>query len=363
MSDIEVKAPANIKISGEHAGEHAVAYGGSSLSAAIDIYATAKVTESSDPNRLDISLPDLNESTSLDYKTLQVLYENYSKRNTKDSADLIRYVEKFSDEIGKDMLAYATIAARLLFEHKVNPMGKMVMIHSDVPVQKGFASSSICPAVFGIGLIKSSGKKLKDSDAIDIIRDGDRVIHKLETAGRIDVGPAYYGGYAIFSATDGVKKVDVITPLKVVIFDVGPKPPTSEMVAKVRELYKTRPESTTKILKDIDNCVEECINALKEGNLKKLGIQMAINHSLLRELGVSSKLLDKAVQTALLNEALGAKMCGGGGGGMGIALVKDDSDAAKVISALKQNGFDAYTASISLKGAKDYLKPGNRIKV
>lgn len=349
MAIVEVKAPSNIKI----AGEHSVVYGGPSLSVAIEKYATARAEDTS-ADRLEIVLKDLGTSASFDLKTLEGLYTDYSKRDTSAPDGLARYIEKNSG-IAKDMLPYATIAARLYGEHGINPIGKRVVIHSELPVQSGYASSAVCSAAFTIALLKLSGKKLDDATAIDTIRDGERIVHRSETAGRIDVGPVYFGGYATFSSSEGVKKADISTKITVVVIDTGPKPPTAEMVKKVRDLYNKDTVGTSVILKQIDQCVEQCIESLKKGDLKNVGRHMSRDHELLKALGVSSYRLDDAVLTAVKNGAYGAKLCGGGGGGMAAALVDNDSTASKVIAALKDRDFVAYSVGISLKGAKDYL--------
>ncbi len=284
------------------------------------------------------------------------MYAEYSKRNTSSNDDLGKYIEKHLN-LGKEILPYATIAARLFKEFGVNPLGKTVTITaaSEVPVQKGYASSAICSTSFAMVLIKASGKKIDDQKAIDVSRDGERIVHRNENAGRIDVGPAYYGGYVIFSSASGVLKEGISTKINVVVFDTGPKPPTAEMVKKIRDLYNKDTEGTTKILHEIDSCVTGCIDSLKVGNLVRLGEYMSRNHELLAKLGVSSERLDRAVSIAVDNGAYGAKLCGGGGGGIGIALVGDNNTAKKVTDALKKNKFDAYSVSISLKGAKSYL--------
>lgn len=362
MVDVEVKVPSNIKIS----GEHSVVFGGPSLSAATPPYATAVLSDTNS-DRLEITLNDLKISASLDEATLRNLYAEYSKRDINPKkpgdttpTDLARYIARHS-EIRKEILPYATMASRLLVEQGINPIGKKIIIHSDVPIGKGYASSAVCSTAFAMVLVKASGKQLDDNEAIDVSRDGERIVHGIETGGRLDVGPIYFGGYATFSAAEGIKSLKILTPINVVVMDVGPKPPTIEMVKKVRALHDSDAAGTDKILREIDGVVLKCIDALKSGNLKELGIQMYHNHELLRKLGVSSDRLDKAVSIAMSNGAYGAKLCGGGGGGMGIALVGNDADSQKVINALRSNGFEAYSVNVTLKGAKDQVRVKTKI--
>ena len=356
MRTIEVKAPSNIKIS----GEHSVVYDGPCLSAAIPLYATASVSDTG-TGRLTVVLKDLGISAQFDSSTLKHLYTEYDKRDTTQKAagdtsptDLARYIDGHN-EIKKEVLPYATIAARLLVEHEINILGKEVVIHSEVPIGKGYASSAVCSTSFTVALLKATGSKLDDQTAIDISRDGERIVHRIETGGRLDVGPVYFGGYVIYSKDDGIKRQTISAPIKVVVMDTGPKPPTSQMVQKVKDRRVADQVGTDKILRAIDSCVLQGIAALKSGNLEELGKQMSRNHGLLRELGVSSEGLDKAVALAMSNGALGAKLCGGGGGGMGMALVKDEATAKKVIDALREHGFDGFSTRVTLQGAKHFL--------
>ena len=359
MVNVEVKVPSNIKI----AGEHSVVFGGPSLSAAVPPYATATLSSSSQ-DKLEVVLKDLDISAAFDEPALRKLYSEYGKRDTapKKTGDkrltgLAEYIAGHA-EIRREMLPYATIAARLLVEQGINPIGKQVAIHSDVPIGKGYASSAVCSTAFAMVLVKASGKQLEDQTAIDISRDGERIVHGIETGGRLDVGPIYFGGYATFKASEGIKSLEISTPVSFVVMDVGPKPPTAKMVEKVRALHDADPDGTDKILREIDGVVLRCIDALKNRDLKELGKHIHHNHELLRKLGVSSDKLDKAVSVAMSNGSYGAKLCGGGGGGMGMALVGSDADAKRVINALKSNGFEAYSVNVILKGAKEEIRIG-----
>ncbi len=349
----EVKAPANIKIG----GEHSVVYGGPSLSAAISLYATSTV-EDLDSKALEILLPDLDRRKSFSHEELEALHVDFDARDKsppipgrEGEAGIKKYVAKHAG-IGMEFLPYATIAARLHFDYGARVLSRRVTVRSDVPRQSGYASSAVCSTSFAMALVKAAGIIIGDHDAIDLIRDGERVQHGAEGSGRIDVGPAYFGGYVEFGK-EGIVPMNIKTETWFVIFDTGPKPPTSEMVGRVRELYNRDRKHTDRILKEIDECVTSDVDALGKGDLKELGRLMSRNHELLRELGVSSNGLDTAVSIALSNGALGAKMCGGGGGGIGIALVNDDVVADALEKVLRAAGFAAYRVELSGKGAKD----------
>jgi mevalonate kinase len=61
-------------------------------------------------------------------------------------------------------------------------------------------------------------------------------------------------------------------------------------------------------------------------------------HALLRGLGVSCLELDRLVDAAMRAGALGAKLCGAGGGGFMIALAPSRDCAERIATALNRAG-------------------------
>jgi galactokinase len=104
--------------------------------------------------------------------------------------------------------------------------------------------------------------------------------------------------------------------------------------------------------------VRECVDALKEQDFAKVGALLNESHRSLRDnYNVSCPELNLAVDTALANGALGARMVGGGFGGSAIALIHN-SDIQKLKSAIS-GAFTALTlqsprffTSLPSEGAK-----------
>jgi mevalonate kinase len=332
---MEVKAPGVIKLF----GEHAVVYNRLGVSAAIDMYAIAV---SEDHKNFEIVLKDFKISLSLSDEQLLDLYKKYN-----DKSDINIYIK--DSGIDPKLLPYATIAARLHMEYGI-PVNKKIMIRSDIPVQKGFASSAACSAAFTIALL-GGNKNISDVQIIDIIRDGDRVIHKNVNAGAIDVGPTYYGGIVSFSKDTGAKKEPIDTDFELVVIDTGPKKSTAEMVATVAKMYKSDIAYTEVILEEINKCSVEGLKSLEYNDFRNTGRLMYKNHDLLKQLGVSSMSLNMAVEAGKKVGAYGVKLSGGGGGGIAIAL----GDSQVIIDRMKKLGFNAYTTRITNKGAKENI--------
>jgi galactokinase len=104
--------------------------------------------------------------------------------------------------------------------------------------------------------------------------------------------------------------------------------------------------------------VEEAVQALEIDDFEKFGSLMTESHISLRDdYNVSCSELDLAVDTALNEGALGARMVGGGFGGSAIALIRE-SDTGKVAAAIersfKDNGFAAprFFDSLPSEGAQ-----------
>jgi mevalonate kinase len=332
---MEVKAPGVIKLF----GEHAVVYNRLGVSAAIDMYATAA---SQGHKKFEIVLKDFKRSLTLSDEQLSVLYWKYKKK-----PDINHYIKESG--IDPTLLPYATIAARLHEEYNIF-VNKKITVKSDIPVQKGFASSAACSAAFTVALLNGN-QSMSDAQIIDVIRDGDRVIHKNENAGAIDVGPTYYGGVVSFSKESGAKKEPIDTDFELVIIDTGPKKSTAETVAAVAKMHKHDVAYTEVILEEINKCSIEGLRSLEYNDFRNIGRLMFKNHDLLKQLGVSSMKLNIAVEAGRKVGAYGVKLSGGGGGGIAIAL----GDSQVIIDRMKALGFDAYTTRITNKGAKENI--------
>lgn len=90
--------------------------------------------------------------------------------------------------------------------------------------------------------------------------------------------------------------------------------------------------------------VQECVKALEDKDFKLVGELITKSHLSLRDdYNVSCPELDVAVETALKQGALGARMVGGGFGGSAIALFRQDQIS---------QGKEAITKSFTLNGFK-----------
>ncbi len=326
---MRVAAPGTVKLF----GEHAVVYGRLSLAVAINLYATAEVSDIT--SGIELVLEDLGERHVLSGKQLLGLYEYFMSR--KSISDYLSSNSKHG------LLPFETMLAVIYAEYGIE--GKRIKVSSQIPVQNGFGSSAAIATAIATALL-AGGEK--DKGIIEAARASEIVMHKSEGAGKIDIPTSYFGGFVSFSQKEGARKLGITTDLDLIAIHTGPKKSTAETVGHVAELYQRDRKGTELIFDKIEKCALNGIKALRDGDMKALGMAMYENQEYLAKLGVSSEGLDRAVAIAKANGSLGAKLSGGGGGGMAIAL-----NSAHLKEALESAGFKCQQVKISLKGAKD----------
>ncbi len=140
-----------------------------------------------------------------------------------------------------------------------------------------------------------------------------------------------------------------------VIAHSGEKGKTGELVSKV-QMYHDRTDVAQKIIEDIGDTTREGQEALRRGNLARVGELMDEAHELLGMLGVSTSRLDELCRTAR-EHAHGAKLTGAGGGGCIIALT-DEPDACR--EALQDERAETWIVRSARKGARAWGHRGTR---
>ena len=138
-----VKSPAVIKL----LGEHAVVYGKPALAAAIDIYATADSSPSSDSYYL--VLEDIGKKARFSTNKLESLYREYMSRKS-----INEYISNISNNHeAAELLPFMTILSVAYAEYGAKAM--QINLHSEIPIQKGFASSAALSTAFAVALTQN----------------------------------------------------------------------------------------------------------------------------------------------------------------------------------------------------------------
>ncbi|MFQ5969423.1 MAG: mevalonate kinase [Nitrososphaerales archaeon] len=223
-------------------------------------------------------------------------------------------------------------------------VGVDMQIRSEFPYGVGLGYSAAC-SVATIAAVSSLFGKLSRQKICEMSLNAERLVHTNPSGA--DSAICTYGGLMLFSKDAGAKQINHKIDLKLIVVNSGIKRITGKLVSNVMRLRVKDANLFYGLLNMSENITSQALNAIKRNDYAELGALMTLNHSLLRRLGVSRNTLDKLVDIALKNNALGAKVTGAGGGGCIIALV-NDSSKNKVVKSMKS--YDVFVSKVEHRG-------------
>lgn len=276
-------------------GEHFVVFGQPALVIAINRQVTVKVSKRKDKALRLVS--DLGISG---------IFEN----------------EKFRLENGgndsKIFLEPVRIAAQTVLDKFEVSQGFDIEIYSNIPAAAGLGSSS----AISVATVASIGKiidvTLSQKEICDLSLVSERFVHGNPSG--VDPAIATYGGAILYQQREGIKRLQDLPTLSLVIGYTGLTRNTGDLVGAVRGRQIRLPTIIDPLIELAGKLTLNAVKALQDGDFHKLGECMDVNHGFLVAIGVSIIALDKLVDAAKRAGALGAKLTGAGGGGCMIAL-------------------------------------------
>ena len=210
-----------------------------------------------------------------------------------------------------------------------------IQIASSIPNSAGLGSS----AAFAVALVKAIslflGFELDNNKINEIAYKIEKIQHGSPSG--IDNTVITYERPVYFHKQGEQEFLPIKTNFKLIIADSGQRTPTKQVVAEIKELYSRDKKKIEELFEEIHIIVMKAKQHLINTDIKALGKLMNDNHKSLMRLGVSCEILDHLAQSALHAGAYGAKMCGGGRGGI-IAALTPDELSEHVIESLKNAG-------------------------
>lgn len=328
---IKVSAPGNIFFF----GEHSVVYERPAIVASIDKRTYSKIKERSDDRII-------------------VNSRNYGKIDEKLSEILKKEFNNYSD-YKNEMDPIRDLLKQYLTDFEIKNGFEMEII-SDIPKNSGGMSSSTAVLCSVLGALDSLFEvSRKKEEYFDYLYPFQVKIHGGSASGS-EIISSSLGGYSKVKIDKSKSKLDFENlgthEYYIVIGDTGIKAKTAEAVQYVKSRWERDKEYYEGIFDEIEKIVQKGEKAILNGDIEHVGELMDENHRLLAEdLMVSHPELDKLVNAAKEAGAYGAKLSGGGRGGIMFALC-DEENQKDIGNAIKRTGGIPYLTAVGVEGVR-----------
>jgi mevalonate kinase len=328
-SPIEASAPAKLIL----CGEHAVVYGSAAIALPLnDIRAHAQAAPAPQGSGIRLHTPDLEDTWTL-------------------------------TERPEHPLSELTLAAlRRLQVLAPEPPDLEITIRSAIPVAGGMGSGAAVATALVRALASICGLVLAPDDVAALVYLSEQRYHG--TPSGIDSTVIAYeqaiwyerpqhgqpepavvrqaaqvpGAPQRPQSETLIEPLEIGEPFMLVIGDTGLRSETRLPVGEVRRRWEADQQNYQYLFNRVDYVVRQVRLALATGDTTTLGLMLNENQELLEQMGVSSPELNRLVAAAQRAGALGAKLSGGGWGGVMLALADDTEHATEIAEALRRAG-------------------------
>ena len=207
-----------------------------------------------------------------------------------------------------------------------------INITSTIPVGRGLGSS----AALSIAIARA--KKLPN--VREIANKCEKFIHGNPSG--IDVNQVLSDTPLLFSKKEGASELDFDLNSYLLIIDTGVVGITKETLKHIADNY----DKYEKYIAELGGITDLVIEPLKNKHIDLVGEYMYKAHDLLCKLGVSHASNDEVVEICKNNNAVGAKLTGGGAGGCCISLSKTKENALEIQNVLKEKGYSSWIVTV-----------------
>jgi mevalonate kinase len=246
---------------------------------------------------------------------------------------------------------YSAIRQVLLMRNKKNNnVGIEVSISSRVPPGIGLGSSA-ASCVATVAAVDSLFQENPSRQKVcELAMESERLIHK-RTSGADCYVSTFGGLMQYYGKSKSFKNIETKgQSLCLVVANTGVNHSTSDLVAGVKKfrdrnriLFKTLLKYASEI------CLQAC-TAIESGKCDKIGELMNENQIILQQLGISHDKVRNIIDICSKAGAIGAKITGAGGGGAVIALAASKQESTKIVSRIKEAGYQSFEVEIDYDG-------------
>lgn len=231
------------------------------------------------------------------------------------------------------------VIVKTLFVLKQEQATFSVQIESTIPAERGMGSSAAVAVAIVRGLFDYFDTPHTHEELLALVGAAEKIAHGNPSG--IDAAATSGNSPLFFIKGKSIKAFQMrLTNAYLVVADTGLKGQTREAVSDVAQLVK-QDEKVVARMAHLGLLTRNAKAAILDDQVNELGQLMNQAQVELAMLTVSNPLLDRLVQVANEQQALGAKLTGGGRGGCMIALTDNQQTAEKIAAALKTAGADA----------------------
>ena len=307
-------------------GEHFVVYDKLAIVMAIDLYVHVTATKRSD---------DLIQIKS------DLGYAGQFQGNN--------YKPESGGLEGQSILESIKLAAEAVLNSMDTTFGVNLSIDSKIPMAVGLGSSGACAVATVAATSSLFGLNFSIEKISQLPSKAEEYVH-IKPSG-IDQTISTYGGVIKYRRSEGITPLRIESDVPLVIGNTGKLRNTGQLVKKVRDKKERFPVLMDSIINLGDIISEKAEEALKQGDMIRLGELMDINQGLLSAIDVSTGQLEELIFASRMAGALGAKLTGAGGGGCIIALSsKENQDS--LVKAINKVGGTAIIARKTDRGVR-----------
>lgn len=213
--------------------------------------------------------------------------------------------------------------------------GVHLEITSNIPSERGMGSSAAAAVAITRSYFNYQKTTLSDNELLELVNFSEKIAHGnpsgIDAAATSGPNPLY------FIKGQELQSFPMNVDAYLVVADTGIKGRTRGAVADVAKMYQEK-AGVPEIIQTLGTYTKNAKQAIIDNRPLELGSLMTKAHRGLKALGVSNDALDLLTDTAIANNALGAKLTGGGRGGCLIALAQDMETAKKIAAAQEAAG-------------------------
>lgn len=211
----------------------------------------------------------------------------------------------------------------------------LLTVSSDIPAERGMGSSAAVSISVVRSLYDHFDFPLDRRTMLTLVNFSEQCYHGAPSGLDAEAASSFHPLYFVRGKKTEPIHAGIHSAL--VIADTGIKGQTGKTIAALKDRLEQNQDIENGIRK-LGRLAESVRHALQTDRPEALGRGMLEAHHILKNIGVSHPALNRLVEVAMAEGALGAKMTGGGCGGCVIALVQNRGQGETLAARLRQAG-------------------------